>query len=129
VQALDRNTDECVVRGKLADGKVELDGAIRVIAGSHASAARNHLPKRAPVGLAESKDVDTTTLVSVAPGDDVIAGVITSGLEKTFGEAQRKACWDAPDHADDGPLEITNTHACALAAAMPDSRANKLVRV
>ncbi len=187
-----RMTDTLDHRGdalwiETSDGKVELDGAVRIIAGSHASAARNHLPDATPGALAESENVVTATLASVAPGDEVIAfgrlertpgtqttdyradagalvlrapegepivlaaraprtatprlavfsvvalaaasGIMTWGLEKTYGEAQRKACWDAPERADERPLDVTNTHACALAAAMPGSRDNALGRL
>ncbi len=182
VDTLDHRADAMWI--ETADGKVELDGAIRVIAASRASAARNHLPAGTPAALAESTDVVTARLASVAPGDDVIAfgrlertsgtgatdyradagalvlraaegepialaartphaatpplaifsvialaaasGLFTWGLEKAFGAVERKSCEDASVRPGDSPREITNTHACAIAAAMPGSRDSAL---
>jgi hypothetical protein len=50
---------------------------------------------------------------------------------KSAGSSWLDRCWDleprtTPDGIADEPLEITNTHACALAAAMPDSRSRAL---
>ncbi|HEX4416720.1 MAG TPA: hypothetical protein VH165_02425 [Kofleriaceae bacterium] len=183
-----------------ADGRVALEGAIRVVTGSRAAAARNGVPRAtsdALLGTAPAlhrvrgfwaAKLRVATLVSVAAGDEVIARgriertasdepsdyrvgkaaltlhaledapimlvantprvavprmsllatVVLLGLvagvgykvELMLGESWRDTCRElAPsygeprsDAVENAPIELTNTHACALAAAMPDRR-------
>jgi hypothetical protein len=55
------------------EGRVTLDGAVRVVAGSHAAAARGRVPAGTPDGLVQKVAIDVATLARVSPGDAVIA--------------------------------------------------------
>jgi hypothetical protein len=68
----DHRDDELWI--ETGEGKVTLDGTIRVVAGTHAAAARRGAPVGTPDPLATaSPRPAVATLATLSPGDDVIA--------------------------------------------------------
>lgn len=107
------------------EGRVTLDGVVRVVAGSHATAARLRVPTGTPDELVQrvhkvkKLGIEVATLARVSPGDEVIA---LGRLETVAGDNET----DLRTNASARVLRATDDMPIQLAAQRPRAAAPRM---